>query len=71
MSNWICTSPPEMTFRTSPLAPVLDPSPARLTVLVDQRHAVALTDAVVDAWDLDFGVAKFAALERDGSGRGR
>ena len=45
------------------LASVLDPRQARIAMLGDQRHAVALTDAVVHAGDLGLSVAEFAALE--------
>ena len=43
-------------------AAVLDPLDAGLVVLVDQRYAVALADAVVDAGHLDLQLAEFAAL---------
>ena len=43
-------------------AAVLDPLDAGLAVLVDQRHVVALADAVVDAGHRDFEIAEFAAL---------
>ena len=48
--------------RTLAAAAVLDPLDARLAVLLDQRDAVALADAVVDAGHGNFEVAEFAAL---------
>jgi hypothetical protein len=41
---------------------VLEPLDAGLVVLLDQRDAVALPDAVVDAGDIYFDLAEFAAL---------
>ena len=61
-SNSISTSPAGADVEDFAAAAVLDPLDAGLAVLVDQRHPVALADAVVDAGHRDFEIAEFAAL---------